>query len=51
MSEQVVSSESGVKSAQIKNHLQAKTKWSNMWVDFDVRDNRRWTFLLEEALL
>ncbi len=22
-----------------------------MWVDFDVRDNRRWTFSLEEALL
>ncbi len=22
-----------------------------MWVDFDVRNNRRWTFLLEEALL
>ncbi len=22
-----------------------------MWVDFDVRDNRRWTFTLDEALL
>ncbi len=22
-----------------------------MWLDFDVRDNRRWTFSLEEALL
>ncbi len=22
-----------------------------MWVDFDVRENRRWTLSLEEALL
>ncbi len=22
-----------------------------MWVDFDVRDNREWTFYLDEALL
>ncbi len=24
---------------------------TNMWLDFGVRDNRRWTFSLEEALL
>ncbi len=24
---------------------------TNMWVDFDVRDNGRWTFSLEEVLL
>ncbi len=38
----VVWSESGEKSAQIKQCLQAKT---NSWLDLDVRDNR-WTLLL-----
>ncbi len=47
----MVWSESGEKSAQIKHCLQVKTVLNNMWLDFDVRDNRRWTFSLEEALL
>ncbi len=25
--------------------------WTNMWLDFNVKDNRRWSFSLEEALL
>ncbi len=50
-SSEVIWSESGEKSAQIKHRLQDKTVQTNMLVDFDVRDNRRWTFLLEKALL
>jgi len=52
----VVWSESGEKYAQIKHSLQAKivhnsSKQTGACVDFDVTDNRRWTFSPEEALL
>ncbi len=43
-SEKVFWSESGEKSAQIKHRLQAKTALNKYVADFDVRDNRRWTF-------
>ncbi len=47
----VIWSESGEKSAQIKHRLQDKTVQTTLLVDFDVRDNRRWTSLLEKVLL
>ncbi len=50
-SSEVIWSESGEKSAQIKHRLQDKTVQTNILVDFDVRDNRRWTSLLEKVLL
>ncbi len=48
--EKVIWSESGEKSAQIKHRLPVKTALKKC-VDFDARDNRRWTFSLDEALL
>ncbi len=42
-------SESGEKSAQIKHRLQNRSK--QIWLYFNVRDNMRCTFSLEEALL
>ncbi len=51
----VVLPESRETSAQIKQRLQVKIKIKivlNKWsLDSGVRDNRRWTFSLEEALL
>ncbi len=44
-------SESGKKSAQIKQKLPKKQAKTAVGLDFDVRDNRRWTFSLDEALL
>ncbi len=50
-SEEVVSSESEEKYAQIKHISQSKQSKTNKSVDFDVRGNRGWTFLLEEVLI
>ncbi len=43
-------SETGEKSAQIK-HKTIQNSLKQICVDFNVRDNRRWTLIQEDALL
>ncbi len=49
--EKIISFESGKRSAQIKNSLQAKTVLNKYVGNLRWEDNRGWTFSLEEALL